>query len=233
MPTLPLNLFFGELAHDASRLHEKDHDKNDKANRITKGGVDRGSEDFGDAHDEAAEHCATNIANAAENGRDERLCAKPGAHIDLNLRIDARVADSRYRGERAANEKCNRDDAVYVDSHQRRSILVHADRAHLRAHLGLVDQQIEPDHNHRGKRNHDDLRGGDRCAEESVADRLEQRWERTRIRPDKGQRAGEILQKHGNANRRDQRDHARLVAQRPVGHRLDANADCAGAEHGD
>ena len=74
---------------------------------------------------------------------------------------------------------------------------------------------------------------GDGCAEDMEGLWREERGERARVRADERQGAREVLQEHRHADRRDQGDHARFVAQGAICDGFHAGGNTASHDHRD
>ena len=60
----------------------------------------------------------------------------------------ARQQNTGDGSEAGADRKCHRDRLVDVDAHKSRSVVIFRHSAHRFAHLGLVDEQCQADHDH-------------------------------------------------------------------------------------
>src|SRR5712692_5386875 len=181
----------------------------------------RGGEGLEQSEHEPAQHGARDIADAAQDGRRERLEPRD----EPRVRIDQTVLYAEQHARRAphapADEEGERDDAVDVDAHEagRRLILRH--RADGGADPRPVDQRVEaPEHQQRRDDYHEGL---DRDVDgrgqlESVIKRIHARIDQVEgVAPDGLDKANDVLEKEGHADGRDERDQAGSVAQRPVG----------------
>ena len=93
--------------------------------------------------EEAAEHRADDVADAAQHRRREGLDAGQEAHEEVDLVEEQRVEDAGRSGEQAADGEGRDDDAIDVDAHHRRHVLVLAHRAHRATGAGAVDEEVE------------------------------------------------------------------------------------------
>ena len=170
----------------------------------------------GDADDEAAQHGAGDRADAAENGRDERLQARHGAEQRLDVDDLLRIEHSAHRRQTAADGEGDRDDLVVVDAHQLSRALILRDGAHGLAGARLFDEEVQADHQRDGDDGREHLEQLDR-----LAANLEQHDARDDIREFELAAAEDQLngdlQRHGNADGRDQRGNTGRVAQRLIG----------------
>lgn len=99
--------------------------------------------------------------------------------------------------------------------------------------LVLATSPVKGQHRDGREHDHDDLRRGDGCAEDIEGLWREERGERARVRADERQGAREVLQEHRHADRRDQGDHARFVAQGAICDGFHAGGNTASHDHRD
>ena len=82
------------------------------------------------ADDQAADHGALEVADAAHDRRGERDQAGGEALVELDRPVVERVDQARRAGQHAAEQERQRDRAVDVDAHQARGVHVLGGRAH-------------------------------------------------------------------------------------------------------
>ena len=109
-----------------------------------------------DAEQQAADHGAADVADAAEHGGRERLDAGHEAHGVAEGEGGAEQEAGRA-AERAADDEGARDGLVDVDAHERGGRRVLGDGADAAAELGPGDQPVEEDHHHDRRTDDDDL----------------------------------------------------------------------------
>src|SRR4051794_20343692 len=105
-----------------------------------------GGEGFGDAEDEAAEHGAVDVADAAEDGCGEGLEAHQEAHAVVDAAVLEAVGDGGDGGEEPADGEGDDDDAVGVDAHELCGVRVLGGGLHGAAGAGLADEEGEGGH---------------------------------------------------------------------------------------
>ena len=135
------------LSEQAGRLdqqHENQHGKDERVAQL--GGDIRLAQNLDDAQQHAANHRARNRADAAENSRGKRLDARHGAGRRHERRIERAEQHAGDGGERRADgERCG-NGGVDVDAHQLGRRLILRAGTHGLAHLALVDERGEADH---------------------------------------------------------------------------------------
>src|SRR5690242_19133096 len=142
-----LDLLRGALAEQAGGLHQEDEDEDGEGDGVLPGGADvAGDELLGEAEDEAAEHGALHVADAAQDRGHERLEAGHQPHQGLHLAEGARVEDAGHRRQHRPEHEGEADHAVDVHAHQRGDRGVPGDRAHGRAHAAVEDDPLQHDH---------------------------------------------------------------------------------------
>ena len=109
-------------------------------------------EDLDERDDEAAEHGAGEVADAAEDGGRERLEAGVEAEVEPDEPEVLTLEDAGRAGQRAADEERHRDRLVEVDAHQLGGLLVLGRRAHRAPEPGPADERLEHVHQDRGRR---------------------------------------------------------------------------------
>ena len=100
-----------------------------------------GGEGFGEAEDDAAEHGAVDVADAAEDGGGERLEAHEEAHAVVDVAVLQAVRDRCDGGEEAADGEGDDDDAVGVDAHELCGVRVLRGGLHGAAGAALADEE--------------------------------------------------------------------------------------------
>jgi hypothetical protein len=178
-----------------------------------------GAQRFDDAEQQAAQHRAPEIADAAQHCCRKRLQSEQEAHLVLR---DAIVGADHHPGhgtQAGADDEGERDHGVDVDAHQAGDLLVLRGCAHRDAELGAVDESEQAGHHQ--DRDHDDgdlhvgNRGAVRIAREVERDDCDDLREGHRIAAPDDHR--QVLQDDRKPDGGDQRRQSRRVAQRPVG----------------
>jgi len=171
------------------------------------GQPERCREVLDEADHEAAEHRAGDVADAAEDGRRERLQAGVEAEV---LADEAEVVaphDARRAGQRATDGERERDGLVDVDTHELRRLLVERRRAHGPAQAGPPDERLEDEHQREGDEQDDEVEHGDRCAEHVDPPREREDLRRVAVTAAEHDQ-GDVLEDERHAHRGDQRREA-------------------------
>ena len=115
MPSL--HLFLHLAAEEARGLEQQHDDEDGERDGVLPGRqADGGDEALAQADDDAADHCARDGADAAQNGGDEGFQAQHGAHGGGGLRVGAAVQHRADAGQCRADRKGKGDGAVDVDA---------------------------------------------------------------------------------------------------------------------
>jgi hypothetical protein len=182
-----------------------------------------GPERLDQAEQDAADHRAGEVADAAEDRGGERLQAGQEAHRVLDRAVVGGVHHPGQRGERGADHEGCRDHGVGLHAHQAGDARVLGGRPHRAAQLGAVDEVHQPGQRDRGRHQDQDLHGvDDRAAD---VERLARQQDRERLVVRLPDDHRERLQQQAHADRGDQRGEPRRVAQRPVGDLLDREVE--------
>ena len=143
------------LAEKSGRLDEQHDDQHGKDDRVCEVRRDiRLGHGLDDAEQEPAEECAGDGADAAEHRRGKGLDAGHGAGGRHERRIERAEQHTGDGRERGADGEGRGDGRVDVDAHELRRRLILRAGTHGLAHLALVDE--------RGEADHDDDAGRDR-----------------------------------------------------------------------
>ena len=108
------------------------------------------AERFDEADENAAEHGARDVADAAEDRRGEGAQARGVADDEAGVVVIEAEDEPGRAGQRRAEEESGDDDAVDVDAHHARRLLVLRRRLHRLAHLGAAHEKVQAQH--QGKR---------------------------------------------------------------------------------
>src|SRR3954466_13043473 len=125
--------------HDQDQVGEHDHGGPVAADPAV-------GELLDDPDDEAAEHRAAEVADAAHDGGGERDEAGAEALEEPHLRLVERVDEAGGARQQAAQQERERDRGVDVDAHEPRGLGVLSGRAHRLAEPAARDEGGEQDH---------------------------------------------------------------------------------------
>ncbi|MPM22573.1 hypothetical protein SDC9_69030 [bioreactor metagenome] len=179
----------------------------------------------------AADHCAAQVADAAEHGCGEGLEPRQKAHGVLRRAVVGGVHDAGNGRQDRADDEGGRDHHVGLHTHQRRHLRVLCRGTHRAAQLGVIHQIDHRRQRHHGGHQNQDLRGRDhRTAQVIGVGRQQRRVGLVVGLPDDHRNR---LQQDGHADRRDQRSQARTVAQPLVGHLFNREVECRSHDAGD
>ena len=120
-----------------------------------------------DPDDQAAEHGAPEVADAAHDGRREGDQAGLEALVEADRRLVQRVDEAGRAGEHAAGEEGQRDRRVDVDPLQAGGVRILRGRAHRPAEPGGVDERHEAEDERRGHQQGEDVGAFDADAEDA------------------------------------------------------------------
>ena len=171
-----------------------------------------GAEGLEKADDEATDHGAGNVADAAQDRRSEGLEARDIAHAEIDRAV---VEPDQHAGDRRqgrADDEGQQDDAVDIDADEPRRVLVERGRAHRLAEPGVLHEEVEPQHHRDADDEEHDLDAAqDRPPKAQMPGRQDRRIDLEFLALDQH---GADLEDEGNAERRDQRDQ-RMSAHYP------------------
>src|SRR5438445_1947212 len=114
-----------------------------------------------DPQDQPADHGADDAADSPEHRGGEGLDPRQEAHEPVHLAEHDRKQDAGRAGKDTADSKGDADDAVDVDPHQRRRILVLADGAHRAPGTCPLHEPVENDHERGGSHDDDGMHAED------------------------------------------------------------------------
>src|SRR5262245_632207 len=142
----PARLDLQPAAEEARRLVEEDEDQDPEGEAV----LPRGHE-VGHAHrldhpeDESGDHGAHDVAGSAEEHDREALEAEDAAHQRRDV-VGEPDQDARRPGEGRRDAERPDRDPVHVHPEEARGLGVLRARPHGLAHLGLLDEEVEADH---------------------------------------------------------------------------------------
>ncbi len=221
-----------QRAHRECRwAYNQDHDEHDERKSIRPGTGDiAGNERLEQPQQQPADHGAGDIADPADDRRDECVEAVIPAHVEVDPAIVEADEQSPDGAQRRPDDENGHDDGVDIDPHQPGRILVDGAGPNRGADAGFVDKKIEGDHEHAGENENQQLDITDDHAADRPGDRRKQvRREKAHPRPPEqhdavfNHQAGPQGRNHGTEPRR--------VPQGPVGNAFEQHAD-HGNDHG-
>ena len=171
-----------------------------------------GGELLGHADHQAAGDGAVGLADAAQDGGGEHRQQHEPSHLGIDLRIDAEE-DAAGARQHAAHDPHPHGDALGVDAAHLGQVGVVAQRPHRLAGLGAGEEQVQQEDQRHGDEDDVDVALGDSQAlpDQGLLDASH---------VDLGQRRPDELDQRahhqGDAERGDQQDHRRVLAQGPV-----------------
>src|SRR5262245_4093583 len=137
----------GLLAEESLRPEDHDQDEVDEDDRRRPRAADPVVGDLlDDPDDEAAEHGALEVPDAAEHGGGEGDQAGLEALEVPDRGLVERIHESRGTGHEPAQQERERDRGVHVDAHQTRRLGILGGCAHGAAHPAPRDEPGEQDH---------------------------------------------------------------------------------------
>ena len=154
VPALDAAVMLGlrSLAEDAGRLEDEDEGQDQEDEELRPAGVAQGGRGVLDeADDEAAEHGAGDVADAAEDGGGERLESGVEPEVEADIAEAQAPHDAGGRREGATEEERQGDRLVHVDAHEGGRLAVLGRRAHRAAHARPAHEELEGGHQARGR----------------------------------------------------------------------------------
>ena len=229
MPSL--HLFLHLAAKEARGLEQQHDDEDGERDSVLPGRqADGGNEALAQADDDAADHCARDGANAAQNGSDEGFQAQHGAHGGSGLRVGAAVQHRADAGQCRADREGKGDGAVDVDAHQAGSVHILRDGAHGLAKLGLLDEEGQHQHGQHGDHQRDD--GGQAQRHFAQIEGLVVVVRRDDLCARAHDQLSRVLEEERHADGCDEQRDTGCAAQRGVGNLFDDHAQQRTGEDG-
>ena len=224
-----------DLAEQAFGPEGEHQDQHEERDHVLEGRVHEGHRQaFDHAQQQAAEHRALDVADAAEHGRGERLEPRREAHEEVDLGVVQADQHAGGAAERGAEKERDRDHPVDVDPHDRRHLAVLGDRADRAPERGALHQEVQAPHHHERDRRHHQEQHRDADPEhlEPPAAR-EQEVGHVDLHPGALAQHHRVLQEDRGADRADQRAEPGRAAgiERAIGEALERGAEQAAGEH--
>ena len=221
--SLSSHSFKYRAAQEAGGFEDQEEEQQREGHEVPVGGgrQDQRGEDLHRAQDEAAQHGAPDIADAAHHRGDEGPPADADAHVGVQHRVGQAVHQAAGRGDGRTDGEGERNDPVHRHPHEGHDGPVVRDGPHGHAQQAAAHQQVQGDHQGRGQENDEHLQGGDGETGHFPGGQVDQSGKVPGLRPQQAQ--GEVFQDQAHPQGGDHRRDPGGRTQGAVGQALDGH----------